>query len=236
MPFDTKCLAFRSPVLVHIVLLGIALCATLYMYYMYSELKRIDARLTASREVTAQLSAAVNSMGQDVDRLRSEHDESLAKNNNSNNSLAAMLPMFLSGGGGGLFGQGPSVSYDDDDEEDEEDEEEDDEDEEDDEEEDEGEGEEDEEGKGKGEDEEDKGEGQGEDEQGEETHADATIVVDASAHADADADADADAQVNIAAADITSLKVEELRALLKERGGDTRGTKPMLIERLAACL
>jgi hypothetical protein len=97
----TTCSALKLlPFPTHVVLVGVALCIVLYMYYLFSEMRRIDARLTVksieSAKATERLSQQLQQLQQDVASAASA--ASAASGASGANSLASMIPLFLSGG------------------------------------------------------------------------------------------------------------------------------------------
>ena len=67
-----SCPALRaSPSFVstHLLVLGIAVCAALYMYYLFSEMRRLDVRLST---VSNQLAASLRSTQQQLEQVAAD--------------------------------------------------------------------------------------------------------------------------------------------------------------------
>lgn len=209
------------PVSSNIAIMCIAACVVLYSWYLYSEQRRLDAKLTA---IAGQLLSAQRATQAHVDALSRQiggPPTSIVAAAAAASSAIPMLFATVGEGGGGICHHYCSVEEEDDDEdEDEEDDEDvclfeeaDEEDEED--------------------------EAAAEIEESKEEKASEDKVEDTAedkAEDKAEEDTEAGEQQGTAVGDLSSKKVDELRAMLRDRGGDTRGTKTVLQERLVEIL
>ena len=254
----------------NIAIVCLCLCAALYLYYLFTEQRRLDAKLTAvasqllsaQRATQAQVDALSKSIAPVVGGLAGGGGGDAA----AMSTLMASLPMLFACGGGGPQSGDHYCSVlqeedEDDDEEDEDDDDddaeyEDDDDDDDEDEEEDDDKDEEEDGKAAAEDdvkaaaeddvkaaaEDDTVDGDGKvdgDVVTEEVPQDAQIGVSEVVIEVGPSDMSTNVETSSAAppvVDLATMKVDELRTMLRDLGGDTKGTKAVLHERLADML